>query len=125
MSETVETGGARALGRQAYEMFGDALGWVDDAGTQMPPWEGLSEKTRQGWAKAADTMHENGFSAALRHPESPLSLIGSGTYAISTECNGGGGGNTPDAVVGAGYGHIGPQTVTYPQGRSVDPRRRG
>lgn len=41
------------LAREAYEAYGDAVGWRNYIGIPMPPWHQLTEAVQNGWRAAA------------------------------------------------------------------------
>ena len=37
------------LAQEAYEAYGDEVGWVNYQGIPMPRWEDLTDKVKDGW----------------------------------------------------------------------------
>ena len=40
------------LAEQAYNEYGEEVGWTAHTGQQMPSWEDLPDKQKNGWIRA-------------------------------------------------------------------------
>jgi hypothetical protein len=47
-----------SLGQQAYEAYGDEVGWMNYEGKTMPAWIYLPNKIKNGWHAAAARIVE-------------------------------------------------------------------
>ena len=65
---TADTTDPDALGRAAYQAYGDSLGWSTFDGSFRPPWEAQDEKRKAGWraAGAASARAATGGSVERR-----------------------------------------------------------
>jgi hypothetical protein len=50
--------GVGSLAEQAYSEYGDEVGWIAHTGQQMPPWDELPDKQKNGWMRAVSKIVE-------------------------------------------------------------------
>jgi hypothetical protein len=66
---TTQTGtnDTEAIGRAAYEGYGDSLGWQTYDGGTMPPWDAQDEKRKAGWRAAAARAVRAAADGSVEH----------------------------------------------------------
>jgi hypothetical protein len=56
-----------AIGRAAYEGYGDSVGWRTHDGAFMPQWDAQDEKRKAGWRAAAARAVRAAADGSVEH----------------------------------------------------------